>query len=117
MTVLDTVARVLIGTAIVVFVAASSVGIYVGIRYRDTLHYRDGVEAIGYGALLFTASAVLQVLHFWADVGTELLVSASYLVHALAALAFAVGTWTLVRDTLTADRDDRFAALDEVDDE
>ncbi|MGB9987124.1 hypothetical protein [Salarchaeum japonicum] len=117
MTVLDTVARVLLGVAITVFVAASSVGIYVGIRYRDTLHYRDGIEAIGYGVLLFTASAVLQTLHFWAGVGTDLLVIASYLVHALAALAFAIGTWTLVRDTFTADRDDRFAALDEATDE
>lgn len=110
MTALDALARALIGVSLVVFVAASVVGIYVGTRYRDTLHYRDGVEAIGYGVLLFTASSVLQTLHFWAGVGTDLLVIASYLVHALAALALTVGAWYLVRDIING-RHDAFDAL------
>ncbi|GAA0648502.1 hypothetical protein [Salarchaeum japonicum] len=117
MSALDALARALIGVSLVVFVTASLVGIYVSTRYRDALHYRDGVEAIGYGVLLFTASAVLQTLHFWAGVGTDLLVAASYLVHGFAALAFAVGAWYLVRDLIVTDRDDPFAALDEGRDE
>ncbi|QDX40365.1 hypothetical protein [Salarchaeum sp. JOR-1] len=117
MSALDALARALIAVSLVVLVAASLVGIYVGTRYRDTLHYRDGVEAIGYGILLFTASAVLQTLHFWAGVGTDILLAASYLVHGFAALAFAVGAWYLVRDLIVANRDEPFTALDEGTDE
>jgi|GEM_PF-2433958 len=106
MTPLDVLSGVLLVAALALLVGSASLGIYVGVRYDDRIHYQTGIETIGYAVLVFTASAVLQALYYWTAPEETWLLAVTYVLFALSATVFAYGTWTLASDLVRRPRED-----------